>query len=147
VPTRPGVGGPGADRPGAAGPGGAPGFGAAGGTGQPEYSTALLYIYKRPGNVRLEFLANEDGRIAQISVAAPTNKTKNVIFAGAKTSRGITLGSTFVQVSQAYGYPERNRMLPGFRFYEAYYTKKNHCAFTFDQQTMKVARITIALAD
>ena len=130
---------------------GGAGFGAAG-TGQqaqtgPEYSNAVLWIYKRPGGLRLEFLINEDGRVAQISAAAPTDKPLKNVPANARTSRGVTLGSTYTQVVGAYGNPERYRMLPGGRFHEVYYTKNHHAAFTFDLKTMKVARITIALAD
>jgi hypothetical protein len=137
--------------PGGAGMSGYPGMegaeggfgGAAAGQAMPEYSNAILWIYDRKPT-RLEFLINEDGRIAQISVAAPSGKT----FPGARTSRGVTLGSSFGQVMAAYGNPERHRMLPGFRFYEAYYTKNHHAAFTFDtKKNMKVVRITIALAD
>lgn len=127
-------------------PGGYPG--APGGTGQasgPEYSNAILWIYKRK-DVRLEFLINEDGKVAQISVAAPSGKT----YPNSKTSRNVSLGSTLNRVMEAYGYPERHRMLPGLRFYEVYYTKNNHAAFTLDtsdKKGMKVVRITIALAD
>lgn len=134
---------PGAGPEGSAGYPGAPG--AAGATG-PEYSNAILWIYKRPNGVRLEFLINEDGRVAQISVAAPAGKT----FPNSKTARNVALGSTLNKVMESYGYPERHRMLPGLRFYEVYYTKNHHAAFTLDttdKTGMKVVRITIALAD
>lgn len=114
------------------------------GAGGPEYSNAILWIYNRPGNVRLEFLINEDGRVAQISAAAPAGKS----YPSAKTSKGVRLGSSMQQVMGAYGNPERYRMIPGGRFLELYYTKANHAAFTFDTtKQMKVVRITIALAD
>lgn len=119
-----------------------------GGANLPEYSNALLLIYKnRPiKNGRMEFLINEDGQVAQISLAAPAGTTYNG--PGGRTARRIGLASTFQQVVDAYGYPERHRLLPGFRFYEAYYSKNYHAAFTFDtQKGMKVVRITIALAD
>lgn len=128
-------------------PGGYPGApGATGAATGPEYSNAILWIYKRPNGVRLEFLINEDGRVAQISVAAPAGKT----FPNSKTSRNVALGSTLNKVMESYGYPERHRMLPGLRFYEVYYTKNHHAAFTLDttdKTGMKVVRITIALAD
>lgn len=126
------------------------GFGDGGGSAAsqgPEYANAVLWIYKRPGNIRLEFLINEDGRVAQISAAAPTDKPLKTVPPGIRTAHGVTLGSTYGQVLAAYGNPERYRMLPGGRFHEVYYTKNNHAAFTFDLKTMKVARITIALAD
>jgi hypothetical protein len=132
--------------------GGPGGFGASGGgAAMPEYSTAILWVYDLPGNVRAEFLINEDGRVAQISVAAPAGKT----YGGSQTARGVGLGSNFTRVMEAYGNPERHRLLPGLRFYEVYYTKNYHCAFTFDTQpskkaaqaAMTVVRTTIALSD
>jgi len=124
--------------------------GGAGGANIPEYSTAILWIYERPNDVRLEFLINEDGRVAQISAAAPAGRQ----YPGAQTARGVRLGSDFVRVMESYGNPERHRLLPGLRFYETYYTKNYHAAFTFDtnprdpaRDGMKVVRITIALAD
>jgi hypothetical protein len=147
VPTLPPAGGNGPGMgmsPGGNSPFGAPGALTPGQPAMPEYSTAVLWIYKRPGNVRLEFLINEDGRVAQISVAAPAG----VSYPGTRTSRGVSLNSTFAQVMEAYGNPERHRMLPGLRFYEAYYSKNYHAAFTFDtQKNMRTVRITIALAD
>jgi hypothetical protein len=124
--------------------GGVPGAAA----GQPEFSNAILWIYKvgPKKDIRLEFLINEDGKVAQISVAAPAGKT----WPGTNTSRSVSLGSTLNRVMESYGYPERHRMLPGLRFYEVYYTKNNHAAFTLDtsgKSGMRVVRITIALAD
>lgn len=113
----------------------------------PEYSNAVLWVYRRPGNLRLEFLINEDGRVAQISAAAPTDKPLKSTPAALRTARGVTLGSTYAQVLGAYGNPERYRILPGGRFHELYFTKNYHVAFTLDRKTMRVARITIALAD
>jgi hypothetical protein len=135
-------------------PGGEGGFGSPGATpggaaNIPEYSTAILWIYERPNDVRLEFLINEDGRVAQISAAAPAGRQ----YPGAQTARGVRLGSDFVRVMEAYGNPEKHRLLPGLRFYETYFTKNYHAAFTFDtnprdpRDGMKVVRITIALAD
>ncbi|MFN3650259.1 MAG: hypothetical protein ACK47B_11830 [Armatimonadota bacterium] len=116
-----------------------------GGAAGPEYSNAILWVYKRPGSVRLEFLINEDGRVAQISAVAPVNR----LFKPATTAKGVTLGSSFSTVMSRYGNPERHRMLPGGRFYEAYYLKNYHTAFAFDTNKgqMKVVRITVALAD
>ena len=133
--------------PGAPGAFGAPG---AGGPAMPEYSNAILWIYKLKNDARLEFLINEDGRIAQISLAAPADKSTTVSkgLAGAKTSKNISLGSNLTRVMDAYGYPERHRILPGLRFYEVYYSKNYHAAFTFDtQKSMRCVRITIARAD
>jgi hypothetical protein len=125
--------------------GGLPGTG---GPAQPEFSNAILWIYKvgAKKDVRLEFLINEDGKVAQISVAAPSGIT----YPGTNTARSVSLGSTLNRVMESYGYPERHRMLPGLRFYEVYYTKNHHAAFTLDttgKSGMKVVRITIALAD
>jgi hypothetical protein len=143
-----GFGGPpmlppaGGNGPGFGGTGMEGGFG--GGAQMPEYSTAVLWIYKKPKGARYEFLINEDGRVAQISVAAPAG----ISIANAKTRRGVALGTQLPRVIGAYGTPERNRLLPGYRFYEAYYTKNYHAAFTMDtQKKMRVVRITIALAD
>lgn len=140
-----GPGGPGMGM-GMPGAPGAPGSDAgAGGQQLPEYSNAILWIYAdSKTNVRKEFLINEDGRVAQISVAAPAGK----VVPRSATARGISLNSDFGRVMEQYGNPERHRMLPGFRFYEAYYSKNYHAAFTFDTSNkMKVVRITIALAD
>ncbi len=158
APAMPGAMAPGAGYPGM--PGGIPGEGAFGaegaglpGAGQqlPEFSTAVLWIYKRndvkggKDTVRLEFLINEDGRVAQIAVAAPAGKS----YPGVKTSKGVALNSSYQKVLEAYGFPEKTRLLPGFRFMEAYYTKNYHAAFTFDMQkpNMPCVRLTIALAD
>jgi hypothetical protein len=142
-----GFGAPGGYPGGMGGPEGSSGYpGGAGAAQGPEYSNAILWIYKRPNGVRLEFLINEDGKVAQISVAAPAGKT----FPNSKTARNVALGSTLNKVMESYGYPERHRMLPGLRFYEVYYTKNHHAAFTMDttdKTGMKVVRITIALAD
>ncbi len=95
-------------------------------------------------------MVNEDGRVAQISVAAPAAKTAiaNKTISGAVTSKRVRLGTPYQQVLSTYGTPERHRLLPGFRFMEAYFSKNYHSAFTFDtQQGLKCVRITIALAD
>jgi len=134
---------------GSAYPSSGPGLGGPGalGGGGPEYSSAVLWIYKRPNQIRYEFLINEDGRVAQISVAAPHDKRPPAAVRAA-TSKAITIGSPYSNVLAAYGYPERTRLLPGMRFNEAYYSKNYHAAFTFDMlKKMKVVRITIALAD
>ncbi len=122
--------------------GGSPGGSASGGAG-PEYSTALLWIYQRK-EARIEFLINEDGRVAQISVASPADKP----FPGVRTQRGVAMGDGFTRVMESYGNPERHRLLPGARFYEAFYSKDHHAAFTFDtRKQLRVVRVTIALAD
>lgn len=151
----PGLGAPGLGGPGLGGPGmpGGEGGEVPGAAQQqlPEFSTAVLWIYKRDdmkggkGTIRLEFLINEDGRVAQIAVAAPAGKT----YPGVRTSKGIALNTSYQRVLEAYGFPEKTRLLPGFRFMEAYYTKNHHAAFTFDMQkpNMPCVRITIALAD
>jgi len=148
IPVLPPAGG--GNGPGGGGfPGAFGGAGDMGGMGMgstqqlPEYSSAILWIYRRTDS-RLEFLINEDGRVAQISVASPANAP----YRGAFTSKGVQLGSSFATVMERYGQPERWRALPGLRFYEAYYTKNYHTAFTFDtKKSMKVVRVTIALAD
>ena len=105
------------------------------------------------GRVRLEFLINEDGRVAQISVAAPIKSVPTTIPSlhgpvAVKTSRGIRLGSGYATVVSRYGFPERTRKIPGGRFDESYYTRNYHCAFTEDSLAgNRVVRITITLAD
>jgi hypothetical protein len=134
------------------GPGGGMGAelggGAAGGANMPAESTAVLWIYRRPNSsTRYEFLINEDGRVAQISLAAPIDKTPAVV-PGGVTRRGIKIGSNYRQVLETYGMPERTRFQAGYQFMEAYYSKDYHAAFTFDtRKDMKVVRITIALKD
>jgi hypothetical protein len=125
-----------------------------GGATTPETSAALLWVYNKPGNVRLEFLINEDGRVAQISVAAPAKnlvKSVNNRYGkpiAVKTARGVTLGSPYNAVVERYNFPERTKLIMGGRFDEAYFTKDYHAAFTFDAlKNRKVVRITITLAD
>jgi hypothetical protein len=118
----------------------------------PEYSSALMWVYKK-GTARLEFLINEDGRVAQISVAAPAKKPVKTISAlrgsmPVKTREGITLGSSYGDVVRKYSFPERTRVLMGGRFDESYYTRNYHAAFTVDAlESRRVVRITITLAD
>jgi hypothetical protein len=145
--------------PPAGGFGGMMGGAEAGGAGGPEtpngpeYSSALMWIYHKPNNVRLEFLINEDGRVAQISVAAPIKNATTTVPSvrgpvAVKTSRGIRLGSGYATVVSRYGFPERTRKIPGGRFDESYYTRNYHCAFTGDDLSgNRVVRITITLAD
>lgn len=113
--------------------------------GAPSVSSAILLRYDKSGGVRYEFLINEDGRVAQISVAAPRGK----IVPGVRTSKGITLGSSYATVLRAYGYPEQTRLLLGGRYQEAWYVKDYRVAFTFENapQRQQVVRITIALQD
>jgi len=119
----------------------------------PEYSSALMWVYRKPNNVRLEFLINEDGRVAQISVAAPMKNITNSIPSlhgpvALKTARDIRLGSSYATVVSRYGFPERTRLIPGGRFEESYYTRNYHCAFTEDiLKKNSVVRITVTLAD
>jgi hypothetical protein len=120
----------------------------------PESSAALLWVYKKPNNVRLEFLINEDGRVAQISVASPVkNVTRTVASLHSqipvRTAKNVTLGSSYATVVNKYGFPERTRVSQGGRFDEAYYTRDYHAAFSFDAGSpgRKVVRITITLAD
>jgi hypothetical protein len=149
---------------GSGGPEGFPGMGAMPGPGGmmgapggsstgPETSSALLWIYNK-GTTRLEFLINEDGKVAQISVAAPAkNLVKTVTTkmgkpVAVKTARGVTLGSGYNSVVERYGFPERTRLIMGGRFDESYFTKDYHAAFTVDAlKDRKVVRITITLAD
>lgn len=122
------------------------------GAAGPEVSSALLWVYKKPGNVRLEFLINEDGRVAQISVAAPFKGAPLTIPSRkgpvrVQTSHGIRLGSGYQAVLANYGFPERTRVAG--RFDESYYTRNYHAAFSYDSQSPghQVVRITITLAD
>ncbi len=118
----------------------------------PEYSSALLWVYKR-SNARLEFLINEDGRVAQSSVASPADKVITSVYSRrgkmpVRTARGITLGSRYGDVVSKYNFPERTRQIPGGRFIESYYTRDYHAAFTTDAlKGLKVVRITVTLAD
>ncbi|MBI3909616.1 MAG: hypothetical protein HY320_01625 [Armatimonadetes bacterium] len=111
----------------------------------PAVSSALLWRYNKAGDVRLEFLVNEDGRVAQISVAAPPGKA----FPQARTSKGVSLGSSYMQVLNAYGFPEQTKMLAGGRYQEAWYSKDYRVAFTLENiaGSQRVVRITIALQD
>jgi hypothetical protein len=151
-----GAGGPGGF-PG--GPGSSGGFGGAGGVGgqtQPSVGNAALWTYRRQGGVTMEFLINEDGLVAEISVSGRTFP--------ASTGRGIHLGSGYSQLLTIYGFPDSHRILSvtqtgvqpaampyssvvksGGQATQVTYSSKHNVAFTLLNN--QVVRMTVALAE
>jgi hypothetical protein len=146
---------------GPAGSGGFGGFGGAsggfgGGTQQPSVGNAALWTYRRQGGVTLEFLINEDGLVAEISLSGRTFP--------ASTGRGIHLGSGYSQLLTTYGFPDSHRILSinqtgvqptampyssvvksGGQATQVTYTTKHNVAFTLLNN--QVVRMTVALAE
>jgi hypothetical protein len=173
----PGLGGPpvlpgaGGGFPGAAGGGpgepgfpGTPGFGAPGGgfgapggggqQGNVRVGNAALWTYQMPNGVTYDFLINEDGLVAQITVTGRSSS--------ARTAKGIGLGSSYSEVLSKYGFPEQQLLTPvaaagiqqnrmsysamvrsGGQVNQIIYPDDHHVAFTF--LNSRVVRVTVAL--
>jgi len=142
------------------GPGGFPAGGGFGGGGQGGSTTgnAAIWTYNKQGGVTLEFLINEDGLVAQISVSG-SGKGFNT-----STSKGIHLGSGYTQLLNTYGFPDRHLIMSvgqtgvqqaampyssvvksGGQATQLIYTSKHNVSFILLNQ--KVVRMTVALAE
>jgi hypothetical protein len=123
---------------------------------QPSQGNAAMWTYRRQGGVTMEFLINEDGLVAQISVSGRTYPTS--------TSKGIRLGSGYSQVLTKYGFPDSHRIMAlgqsgvqqaampyssvvksGGQVQQVTYSSKHNAAFTLLNN--KVVRMTVALAE
>jgi hypothetical protein len=143
------------------GPGGFPaggGFSGGGGQGGSTTGNAAVWTYNKQGGVTLEFLINEDGLVAQISVSG-SGKGFNT-----STSKGIQLGSGYTKLLNTYGFPDRHLIMSvgqtgvqqaampysavvksGGQATQLTYTSKHNVSFILLNQ--KVVRMTVALAE
>jgi hypothetical protein len=147
----PGMMGPGmmGGGPGMMGPGMRPGGGMMGGAGPQAQAAvpAITWVYERASQgVTYAFGFSEDGRITLVSIGddkpySTCKGGKQPPFAGAKTSKGIRLGSTFKSVILAYGFPEQTEILGDEVLCK--YFDRHGVAFTFRQEFMRVSSITI----
>ncbi|HEX2999187.1 MAG TPA: hypothetical protein VHR86_02990 [Armatimonadota bacterium] len=136
-------------------PGGAPGMpgmpgaeGGMGGQAQPAAPQTVNWIYERLNQgVVYIFGYDEEGRVIAITVGDGYSDSVNRggsrrPYAGARTSRGIGLGSTFREVIKAYGYPEIQQSAGNNETVLTYYDKYG-VAFSMKQGVMRVTAITI----
>jgi hypothetical protein len=122
----------------------------------PSVGNAAIWIYNRPGGVTFEFLINEDGLVAQISLSGRSYN--------AALSRGIRLGSSYSQLLNIYGFPDRHLILTvgqigvqpaalsqaamvrsNNQANQVTYSSKHNVAFTL--LNGRVVRMTVALAE
>jgi hypothetical protein len=134
------------------------GFGGFGGgqTGGVTVGNAAQWTYRRSKGVTYEFLINEDGLVAQITVAGQTDASRMGL--------GARLGSSYSDILRLYGYPETHLMTTvggaglqqgqasfsgimrsGGQVTQVTYPDKHHVAFTLLNQ--RVVRMTVALAE
>jgi hypothetical protein len=114
------------------------GFGAPA-TGVPSADTNadpndVRYVYKRSDGTILEFLLSADGRVIQIDLQGYKAATK--------TSRGISLGSKYGDVTDKYGYPEAQETSGDILTME--YLEKQDVSFQIHHN--KVVGITVVAA-
>jgi hypothetical protein len=134
--------------------GGDPNAGFGGQAGGQTVGNAVLWVYRRPGGVLMEFLINEDGLVAQISISG--------LKGPGRTAKGVGLGTDFKTVLTRYGSPEQYlistvnaagvqnvnpaaAVKAGGQVTQVYYPKRHHAAFTFLNN--RIVRITVALAE
>jgi len=104
-------------------------------SGQQPQEQVIRWIYELK-NIILEFTLDRFGTVLQIRVIGER-------WHGARTSKGLTLGSTYKQVLTRYGFPEvheyhGNTLIVG-------YPERHHLAFALINK--KVVSITVALVD
>ena len=97
------------------------------------------YYYMMPHGVTYEFVLSPNGRVLSIIVTA--------YHGNVRTARGITLGSTYAQVVQKYGYPEDHSLdHTGFNdVLTTSYINRDHVAFRFVHN--RVASIIVSAAE
>ncbi len=94
------------------------------------------FVYDRPNNVELQFLMSPDGRVIEITVLGYKSTVK--------TTRNISLGSTYGTVITKYGYPEaQDTSTTGILMIR--YLEKQHVAFQLHNG--KVVGITVAAVE
>lgn len=121
---------------------GIPGAGAGmpGATPSPQITVSpdkMLWIYRLKGGITLRVtLAQADGRVVEVSVSG--NKWEK-----ARTSKGITLGSSYTDVLNAYGWTEETSTSGDYMFCR--YDSTYHVVFGIRQSDKKVVSITISM--
>ena len=97
------------------------------------------YYYVLPHGVTYEFVLSPNGRVLSIQVVG--------YHANVRTSRGITLGSTYAQVVQKYGYPESQALTQTSTadVLTTSYMSRSHVAFRFVHN--KVVAIIVSAAE
>jgi len=121
---------------------GIPGAGAGmpGTTPSPQITVSpdkVLWIYRLKGGITLRVtLAQADGRV--VEVTASGNKWDK-----ARTSKGITLGSSYTDVLKAYGWPEETSTTGEYMFCR--YDSTYRVVFGIRQSDKKVVSITISM--
>ena len=98
--------------------------------------TEVTWVYRFPKSRQLEFIIDPQGLVIQIAAYGAE-------WQGLKTSKGITLGSTYRDVILKYGYPETHQR-QGMEMVTKY-VNTHRVAFTFIGKT--VVAITIAFFD
>ncbi|MGC9003768.1 MAG: hypothetical protein ACP5KZ_03570 [bacterium] len=95
----------------------------------------VVWIYRLKGGITLRVtLAQADGRVVEVSVSG-------LSWAKARTSKGITLGSSLMDVLKAYGWPEEQSESDGTLFCR--YDQSYHIVFGLKNK--KVVSITVSM--
>ncbi len=97
----------------------------------------VLWVYRLKGGITLRVtLSQTDGRVVEVTVSG--NKWEK-----ARTSKGITLGSSYTDVLQAYGWPEETSTSEGIMFCR--YDESYRVVFGIRSSDKKVVSITISM--
>ena len=107
--------------------------GAASATADPN---EVVYEYATKAGTTLDFTISGDGRVIQISAAG--QKNGNV-----RTLRGVTLGTSYIDVINKYGYPEGQDVTNSVLTMR--YVDRAHVAFQLFNQ--KVVSVTVAAVE
>jgi hypothetical protein len=96
----------------------------------------VTWIYNRADGGDLEFTMSSDGRVIQIRATGYHNSS-------IRTSKGVTLGQSYAQVIEKYGYPESQEQMGSVLTIR--YTDRDHVAFQFYHQ--KLVAIIVAAVE
>lgn len=95
----------------------------------------VVWIYHLKGGITLRVtLLQSKGRVVEVTVSGTS-------WAKARTSKGITLGSSYTDILNAYGFPEEQSESGGFLFCR--YDESYHVVFGL--RNKKVVSITISM--
>jgi len=95
----------------------------------------VVWIYRLKGGITLRVtMAQSDGRVVEVTVSGTS-------WAKARTSKGITLGSSYSDIMKAYGWPEEQSESGGYLFCR--YDQSYHVVFGL--RNKKVVSITISM--
>jgi hypothetical protein len=100
----------------------------------PTGGASVVYIYRFSNDRTAEFSINQDGAVTQIII-------RGAAWAGQRTAKGITLGSSYKDVLKKYGFPE-NHEQQGLQLL-LNYGHRDRIVFTLVGRT--VVAMTIAL--